>query len=161
MQDYEYRDEGGRYLCRLHHRLRCDECHYVSDLQEKNRYYREAIILAHYNLGFVIGESIDKDERTRKIFEAKEILKNAKSLEELKGAYREMVQRVHKLKSDVSFYKMAIEHYEYMEKQNKRYREALEWYSENSPNREIDYLKREIKNLHRHIKKIKKDKENK
>ena len=30
-----------------------------------------------------------------------------------------------------------------------------------SRDREVEYLKREIKNLHRHIKKIKKDKENK
>lgn len=43
MQDYEYRDEGDRYLCRLHHRLRCDECHYVSELQEQNKRYREAL----------------------------------------------------------------------------------------------------------------------
>ena len=32
---------------------------------------------------------------------------------------------------------------------------------EPSRDREVEYLKREIKNLHRHIKKIKKDKENK
>ena len=43
MQDYEYKDEGGRYLCKLHGRLRCDECHYVSELQERNKRYREAV----------------------------------------------------------------------------------------------------------------------
>lgn len=43
MQDYEYKDEGGRFLCRLHHRIRCDECHYVSDLRDENKRYREAL----------------------------------------------------------------------------------------------------------------------
>lgn len=51
MQDYEYKDEGGRFLCRLHHRIRCDECHYVSDLRDENKRYREAIqkAIAEFN----------------------------------------------------------------------------------------------------------------
>ena len=39
--------------------------------------------------------------------------------------------------------------------------ESMNMNLEPSRDREIEYLKREIKNLHRHIKKIKKDKENK
>ena len=43
MQEYEYLDSGGRVICRLHDRLRCDECFYVTELQEQNKRYREAI----------------------------------------------------------------------------------------------------------------------
>ena len=83
MQDYEYRDEGGRYLCRLHHRLRCDECHYVSVLQEQNKLYREAILLAVYELGFALDET-EIDRTKERILQAKLILRNANVLEEIK-----------------------------------------------------------------------------
>lgn len=43
MQEYEYLDSGGRVICRLHDRLRCDECFYVTELQEQNKRYREAL----------------------------------------------------------------------------------------------------------------------
>src|SRR5690625_3251610 len=60
MQEYEYLDDGGRALCRLHHRLRCDECFYVSELQEQNKRYREALEL------LVKQETIGNDVKTGK-----------------------------------------------------------------------------------------------
>ena len=43
----------------------------------------------------------------------------------------------------------------------KKLMQSMNMNLEPSRDREVEYLKREIKNLHRHIKKIKKDKENK
>lgn len=43
MQSYEYKDEGGRFLCKLHHRLRCGECHYVSELKDESRNHHATI----------------------------------------------------------------------------------------------------------------------
>ena len=43
----------------------------------------------------------------------------------------------------------------------KKLMQSMNMNLETSRDREVEYLKREIKNLHRHIKKIKKDKENK
>ena len=43
----------------------------------------------------------------------------------------------------------------------KKLMQSMNMNLESSRDREVEYLKREIKNLHRHIKKIKKYKENK
>ena len=43
----------------------------------------------------------------------------------------------------------------------KKLMQSMNMNLETSRDREVEYLKREIKNLHRHIKKINKDKENK
>ena len=61
MQDYEYKDGGGRILCTLHHRLRCDECHYVSELRDENRRYRETAKSAIEELEYVLNSRKSKD----------------------------------------------------------------------------------------------------
>ncbi|MBW8350761.1 hypothetical protein K0H71_15095 [Bacillus sp. IITD106] len=43
MKSYEYKDNGGRNLCKQHHMLRCSECFYVDVLERENKRYREAI----------------------------------------------------------------------------------------------------------------------
>jgi len=34
MKQYEYKDDGGRVLCKSHHMLRCSECAHVDDLEQ-------------------------------------------------------------------------------------------------------------------------------
>lgn len=43
MKSYEYKDSGGRNLCKQHHMLRCSECFYVGVLERENKRYREAL----------------------------------------------------------------------------------------------------------------------
>ncbi len=43
MKSYEYKDSGGRNLCKQHHMLRCSECFYVDVLERENKRYREFI----------------------------------------------------------------------------------------------------------------------
>jgi len=60
MQDYEYKDEGGRFLCGLHHRIRCDECRYVSDLRDENKRYRKVIEETLQAMGMVDRQKYGK-----------------------------------------------------------------------------------------------------
>lgn len=46
MKQYEYKDDGGRSLCKKHHMLRCSECFYTGFLEQENMEYRESIKLA-------------------------------------------------------------------------------------------------------------------
>ncbi|MFU0790676.1 MAG: hypothetical protein ACFWT6_12055 [Virgibacillus proomii] len=43
MQSYEYEDEGGRTLCKQHHKIRCSECFYVDVLERENQRYKQAL----------------------------------------------------------------------------------------------------------------------
>lgn len=44
MNAYEYVDNGGRVLCKNHHKLRCDECEYTYDLEQQNKRYKRALL---------------------------------------------------------------------------------------------------------------------
>ncbi|QTY16925.1 hypothetical protein [Virgibacillus pantothenticus] len=43
MQSFEYEDEGGRTLCKQHHKIRCSECFYVDVLERENQRYKQAL----------------------------------------------------------------------------------------------------------------------
>lgn len=43
MKIYEYKDSGGRNLCKQHHMLKCSECFYVDILEQKYKRYRRGL----------------------------------------------------------------------------------------------------------------------
>lgn len=51
MKSYETTDSGGRIVCKEHERLRCEECAYVSEMEEEIAYLREGLtcISAEHN----------------------------------------------------------------------------------------------------------------
>jgi len=82
MQEYEYLDDGGRALCRSHHRLRCDECFYVSELRGQNKRYREEIEFAREELFLALCESKSELEKRHHVKSARHFLLKALEGEE-------------------------------------------------------------------------------
>ena len=58
MESYEYKDVGGRVLCKQHHMLRCSECDYVDELKDKNKQYLEGVFSLYKSL--CVGGKYDK-----------------------------------------------------------------------------------------------------
>ena len=59
--------------------------HMHQKLNEQNKRYREAILLAFYELGFALDET-EIDKTKERILQAKLILRNANVLEEIERA---------------------------------------------------------------------------